>query len=65
MVKKMTKKDLDDINLEISYIWDKIKFNPDDKESRKKLQELRKKRKEIQLDLDLQGIKYDRVKVKN
>ena len=52
------REDLDKINLEISYVWDNIKFNPDDKESRKKLQELRKKRKEIRMSLDLQGIKY-------
>lgn len=61
----MKREDLDKINVEISYVWDNIKFNPDDKESRKKLQELRKKRKEIQRDLNLQGVKYDRVKVKN
>lgn len=56
--------ELEKINLQISEVWDLIKFNPNDKESRKKLQELRKKRKEIQTKLDLQGIKYDRVKLK-
>lgn len=54
----MTKEDLEQITLELSYIWDKIKEDPNNPELRKQLNELRKIRNQIKINLDLQGIKY-------